>query len=45
MRTKITKRALHAAALAVMLIGVMLGSSSCIMIEGGTVCAALRAGC
>jgi hypothetical protein len=45
MKAKITRRTLRAAALAVMLIGVMLGSSSCIMIEGGTVCAALRAGC
>lgn len=45
MKAKITKRTLRAAALAMMLIGVMLGSSSCIMIEGGTVCAALRAGC
>ena len=45
MRTKSTKRTLQAAALDVMLIGVMLGSSSCIMIDGGLNCAALHTGC
>lgn len=46
MGTKSKTRTLKAAALAVVLIGVMMGSSSCIMIEGGAInCAAVRAGC